>query len=150
MPQDLVVYLDIDGTILYESDGDDPICESLDGQRVGEGISELLHFVCEHCEPYWLSYRARLGRRDILESRIFPHLPPIAKQVGIVYWGDFKHEGIVSGRNFLWFDDYLEPEDMQWLAENGLRDRLVMVDSQGRDNPKRILAVLQQRLGAFS
>lgn len=150
MPKDLIVYLDIDGTILYESDGDDHEVISLDGQRVCDGIGELLHFVCEHCEPYWLSYRARLGRRDILETRIYPHLPPIAEQVGIAYWDNFKHEGIDPDRHFLWFDDYLEEEDAQWLVDNGLRDHLVMVDSKCRDNPKQMLALLKQRIGMFS
>ncbi len=141
----LVVFLDIDGTILYEPHEDDDMDWGfIDGQYVGDGIEELLEFVCERCEPYWLSYRARLGRRDILETYILPHLPPIAREIGIARWDKFKHEGLITDRPFLWFDDYPEPEDEEWLRARNLSDCLVKMEHTGKDNPIRILRALKQ------
>lgn len=146
MTKELIVYLDIDGTILYEPE-DLNERGIIDRQYVGRGIEELLSFVCEHCEPYWLSYRARLGKRDMLEAEILPHLPPIAEKIDIAYWDQFKHEGLATDRPFIWFDDYLEPEDDGWLRAKGLRDNLLMMDCKGRDNPIIMLEALKRSLG---
>jgi len=141
----LIVFIDIDGTILYDPEGED-FPDELDGQRVCDGLERFLEYTLQHCEPYWLSYRARLGKRDILESRILPYLPDIARHVPIAYWDDFKHEGLTTERPFLWFDDYLEPEDAHWLRQNNLRDSLVRVESTQKDNPLLMLEALRQRL----
>jgi len=78
MNSKLVVYLDVDGTILYEPrDGTER--EDLDFQLVCDGLEELLDFVLAHCKPYWLSYRAHLGRTAALAERLFPHLPACAR-----------------------------------------------------------------------
>ena len=59
----LRVYLDIDGTILFDA-GNDETLEGLDFQHVCDGLAEFLEFVVAHCEPFLvgLSGAARLRR----------------------------------------------------------------------------------------
>ena len=85
----LRVYLDIDGTILFEPrDGTER--EDLDFQLVCDGLAEFLTFVIAHCEPYWLSYRTRLGSVQALDERLFDHLPEIARAIPAADWTEFK------------------------------------------------------------
>lgn len=139
----LVVYLDIDGTLLYDP-GDGTGREDLDYQFVCEGLTELLEFVVAHCEPYSLSYRARLGRTDALEQRLFPHLPELARQIPPAYWDHHKHEALDPSRPFLWFDDDPEDEDLTWLQQNNRRDALVRMDAYAPTNPIIILQTLKR------
>lgn len=150
--QQLVVYLDIDGTILYDLDEDDEqdYSEYLDGQFVCEGLETFLGFACEHCDVYWLSYRARLGKRENLERHVLPHLPEIARSIDIAHWNHYKFEGLTTERPFIWFDDYPEPEDLAWLRKNGLEESLIIVDQYQRDKPRRMLSVLEQRIAAMT
>lgn len=140
----LTVYLDIDGTILYDP-GDATQREELDYQLVCEGLAELLEFVLVHCNPLWLSYRARLGYTHALEERLFPHLPPSARQILPAYWDRFKHEALDLHQPFVWFDDDPEEEDMTWLIHNHRLDSFVQMESSNPYNPACILAELKKR-----
>ena len=95
---------------------------------------------------FWLSYRARLGKRDILEHLILPHLPDSAKSIDIAHWENNKFEGLTTERPFVWFDDYPEPEDLAWLEKNNLRESLVIVNQYHRDKPQHMRRVLEQRI----
>ncbi len=139
------IFIDIDGTILYEPEVDPPTDE-LDYQLVGSGIEEFLRFVLDNCEPYWLSARARLGRRESLETYILPHLPPCAAAVPVAYWNEFKHEALDPSVPFLWFDDYPEAEDITWLERHGRRDSLIDMVHTNPDNPARMLETVRQKL----
>jgi len=141
----LRVYLDIDGTILYYP-SDESGSEELDFQFVCDGLEAFLHFVSEHCEPYWLSLRSRLGRTAALEERLFPHLPAIASTIPAAYWETTKSEAFDPGVPFVWFDDDPEPRDEQWLEQHGLISSLVRVDHEQTDKPKQMLNVVKQRL----
>lgn len=141
----LLVFLDIDGTLLYEPEGDE-YPETLDGQLVGRGILPLLEFVNAHCQPYWLSYRARLGQRDILERRILPYLPAVADKIELAFWDEFKHEGLPLDTSFVWFDDDLEVEDAEWLIKHNVSDNHFRVDHRESRNPIIILKEIQRRL----
>lgn len=141
----LVVYLDIDGTLLYDP-GDGTGREDLDYQFVCEGLTELLEFVVAHCEPYWLSYRARLGRTDSLEQRLFPDLPELARQIPPAYWDRHKHEALDPSRPFLWFDDDPEDEDLTWLQQNDRQAALIRMDAYTPTNPIAILQTLKRML----
>ena len=91
--QRLRVYIDIDGTILYDPPyGRGP--DHLDLQQICDGLEEFLLFVVEHCEPYWLSYRTHQGNIQPLEERLFPHLPPVARSIPAAYWDTWKHEAV--------------------------------------------------------
>ena len=146
--QRLRVYLDIDGTILFDA-GDDETPEGLDFQHVCDGLAELLEFVVAHCEPYWLSYRARLGSAASLEERLFPHLPDVARSIPPAHWDEFKHEAIDPCSEFVWFEDNLEDEDAAWLNQYDRRDAFVLVDRTNRDNPQVILREIRARLKRF-
>jgi hypothetical protein len=141
----LTVYLDIDGTILYDP-GDETQCEDLDYQLVCEGLEELLEFVLAHCNPLWLSYRARLGRTHALETRLFPYLPACARRIPPAHWDAFKHEGIDIRQPFVWFDDDPEERDLTWLARHHRLDSLVRLEATNPHNPAHILAELRQRM----
>ena len=141
----LHVYLDIDGTLLYEPKegvGD----EALDYQFLCEGIEELLEFVCAHCQPFWLSYRARLGYTKALEEHLFPYLPPLARTIPPAYWNDFKYEGVNVEMPFLWFEDDIESEDRAWLETHNWLDSFVPLDPYNPQNPFLILAAIQRHL----
>lgn len=139
------VFIDIDGTILYEP-AVEPPTDELDYQLVCAGLEEFLLFAHEHCEPYWLSFRARLGKRDSLETYILPHLPKCAASIPVAYWDEFKHEALESTVPFVWFDDYPEPEDLAWLSRHGIGDSLVQMDRKCPDNARIMLETLKLRL----
>lgn len=141
----LTVYLDIDGTILYDP-GDETRREDLDYQLVCEGVEELFEFVLAHCNPLWLSYRARLGRTHALEERLFPHLPACARRIPPAHWDAFKHEGIDIRRPFVWFDDDPEERDLTWLARNHRRESFVQMQPDYPHNPARMLAEVKRRM----
>lgn len=141
----LRVYLDIDGTILFDA-GDEETPDGLDFQHVCDGLGEFLEFVVAHCEPYWLSYRARSGSRERLEERLFPHLPEIARAIPPANWNEFKHEAIDPHVDFVWFEDGLEPEDEDWLQRHDRTSAFVFVDRTNRDNPYLMLAEVRGRL----
>lgn len=142
----LRVYLDIDGTILYDP-GTAEAREELEHQLVGEGIEELLTFVVAHCDPYWLSYRAKRGITRHLEERLFPHLPEVARRIPTAYWDRAKHEAVDPSLPFVWFEDDLDPEDLAWLEANRCLDRFVAVDATERLNPVLMLREVRGRLG---
>jgi hypothetical protein len=141
----LLVYLDIDGTILFDA-GDEETPEGLDFQHVCNGLAEFLEFVVAHCDPYWLSYRARLGCMERLEERLFPHLPDIARSIPAARWDEFKHEAIDPQSHFIWFEDGLEREDEEWLQRHDRLDAFVLVDHTNRDNPRLMLEEVRARL----
>jgi hypothetical protein len=139
----LTIYLDVDGTLLYFPD-DGSGREELDMQLPGDGLAELLTHVVSHCEPYWLTYRARLGRRDLLEERLFPHLPDIARMIPVAHWDDSKHEAFDPAREFVWFDDDPDAKALKWLRARGLSHRLVRTRTTRADNPVRMLDWLRR------
>lgn len=139
----LVVFLDVDGTLLYFPE-DRSGRDELDLQHLCEGLDELLAYVVRHCEPYWLTYRARLGRRDLLEERLFPHLPPVARKIPVAHWDKSKHEAFDARRRFVWFDDDPEPAALAWLRRRKLSHALVRTDMASPHNPLRMLEVLKR------
>lgn len=142
----LVVYLDVDGTILYDPrDGTDR--EDLDFQLVCDGLEEMLDFVLAHCKPYWLTNRARLGSSAALAARLFPHLPACARRILPTYWDNYKYEGVDLAQPFVWFDDDPEDEDLDWLECQNRLDSFVRMDPANRQNPRRILAEIKTRMG---
>lgn len=141
----LTVYLDIDGTILYDP-GDDTRREELDYQLVCEGLDELLEFVLANCNPLWLSYRARLGRTHALEARLFPHLPAVARQIPPAYWDEDKYEGLDLRQPFVWFDDDPGEQDLLWLERSHRLGSFVQMEPSNPHNPARILAEIKSRL----
>jgi hypothetical protein len=142
----LVVFLDVDGTLLYFPE-DKSGRDELDLQHLCEGLDELLTYAVRHCEPYWLTYRARLGRRDLLEARLFPHLPPVAREIAVAHWDKSKHEAFDPQRRFVWFDDDPEPQALAWLRRRKLSHALVRTDMASPDNPLRMLDVLKHLNG---
>lgn len=100
----------------------------------------------EHCEPYWLSFRARLGTRDALERYILPHLPKCAASIPVACWDESKHEALEPTVPFVWFDDYPEPEDLAWLSRHGIDDSLVQMERSCSDNARIMLETLKLRL----
>jgi hypothetical protein len=144
----LRVYIDIDGTILFDA-GVEETPEGLDFQHVCDGLADFLEFVVAHCEPYWLSYRSRLGSALRLEERLFPHLPDVARSIPPANWDQFKHEAIDPRSDFVWFEDNLEDEDAAWLDQHGRRDAFVLVDRTNRDNPQVMLRELRTRMKRF-
>ena len=144
--QKLRVYIDIDGTILYDPPyGRGP--DHLDLQQICDGLEEFLLFVVEHCEPYWLSYRTHQGNLRPLEERLFPYLPPAARSIPAAYWDTWKHEAVDPMVPFLWFEDGLERECEAWLRKRGLEASFYNVDRTCPDNPRLMLQHLKQRLG---
>lgn len=142
----LRVYIDIDGTILYDPPYGRGL-DHLDLQLIGDGLEEFLEFAVEHCEPYWLSYRTHLGNLQPLEERLFPHLPPIARSIPAAYWDTWKSEAIDEAIPFVWFEDGLERECEAWLRDRGLESSYFEVDRSCRENPRLMLAHLRERLG---
>ena len=143
--QKLRVYIDIDGTILYDPPyrrGHD----HLDLQLICDGLEEFLLFVVEHCEPYWLSYRTHQGAIQPLEERLFPHLPSVARSIPAAYWDEWKTDAIGETAPFLWFEDGLERECDAWLRQRGLEANFFEVDPACCDNPRLMLQHLKQRL----
>ncbi len=141
----LRVYIDVDGTILYEPPHQDGP-EELDFQLVCDGLDVFLDYVIENCEAFWLTYRARLGYRGALEEHIFPHLPRVAASIPVAYWDELKTEAIDPKRPFLWFDDSLEREEADWLESHGLTRNFIWTHPGRRDNPIHMVEELKRRL----
>jgi hypothetical protein len=141
----LRVYLDIDGTILFDAhECETP--EGLDFQLVCDGLEEFLDFVVANCEPFWLSYRSRLGSVHSLEERLFRHLPEVARSIPPAHWDQFKHEAVDPHTAFVWFEDDLEPEDAAWLEQQNRLDSFVQVEPGNRDKPRLMMGEVQARL----
>jgi hypothetical protein len=145
----LRVYLDIDGTILFDADSDETP-EGLDYQLVCDGLEDFLEFVVANCEPFWLSYRARLGSAQRLEERLFPYLPHVARSIPPAYWDQFKHEGVDLQSDFVWFEDDLEPEDAAWLQRHDRLAAFVRVDRTNRDNPRLMMREVRSRMSRMT
>ena len=139
------VYLDIDGTILFEP-GNETAREELDNQLVCDGLALFLEFIVAYCDPQWLSYRTRLGTLTRMEERLFLHLPDIARRIPAANWNEFKHEAIDPKSPFIWFDDDAEPEDIVWLTSNGCLSSLVQMQPTNRQNPSIMLQEVKVRL----
>ena len=110
----LVVYIDVDGTILYDTNGRSAI-ESLHDPYVCGGLGQFLNFVVAHCDPLWLTYRDWMGSASRLARNLFPHLPEVASRISAAQWDESRSETVGPRRPFVWFDDYLESEDGDWL-----------------------------------
>ena len=145
----LRVYIDIDGTILF-TPGDASASTELDHQLVCEGLEEFLAYVVEHCDPYWLSYRTRLGRCDSLVERLYPHVPAVARAIPAANWDGFKHEAIDPRSHFVWFEDDIEDEDLSWLEKHGRLDCFVRIGATHRANPSLMLAEVKSRIDVSS
>ena len=143
--EQLQVFIDIDGTILYDPPYGGGL-DHLDAQLMCDGVEEFLEFVVEHCEPYWLSYRTYQGDLEALEERLLPHLPAVARKIPAANWDTWKSEAIDPAVPFVWFEDGLEDECELWLRSRGLLTSYFEVDPGCHNNPRLMLAHLKQRL----
>ena len=140
--QKLRVYIDIDGTILYDPPyrrGHD----HLDLQLICDG-SRRVSPVCGRALRAVLAQLSYPPGRypDLGRTALSP--PPIGGPLDPR--GLLKTDAIDETVPFLWFEDGLERECDAWLRRRGLEANFFEVDPTCCDNPRLMLQHLKRRL----
>lgn len=113
------IYLDIDGVLLKK-----------DGEP-SDGVLEFLKYVTDNHSVYWLTTHCRGGENNAVEY-LLRALPAESREyldkIIPTDWQTLKTEAIDFSQDFRWFDDYSMQAELNVLAENNAKDKLVLVD----------------------
>jgi hypothetical protein len=115
------LYLDIDGVLLTAKH-----------TRAADRVDEFVDFVTTHFECYWLTTHCKGDSRTALKYLAqFMQLETIEKLKDAVRptnWDALKTEAIDFESDFYWLDDSPLPVERRILEDNGVGDRLVLID----------------------
>lgn len=123
------VYIDIDGVLLEK------------GQKIPEGAKELIQFLTNEFDCYWLTTHCRLG-----ENKTIEYLEPfydkksieLLKKVKPTNWDTLKTEAIDFGSHFYWLEDYPFESEIKILEKNHKLNSLIKVDLKNPQELKRV------------
>jgi hypothetical protein len=134
------LYLDIDGVLLTAKH-----------TRAAEGVDEFVDFVTTHFECYWLTTHCKGESRTALKYLVqFMQSETIKKLEDAVRptnWDALKTEAIDFESDFYWLDDSPLPVERRILEDNGVGDRLVLIDLERPSELANIGLELKYLLG---
>lgn len=132
------LYIDIDGVLLTKKN-----------TKVSDGAEELINYVTEKFECYWLTTHCRNGSTDSLLNMMSQYFsPPILtklKRIKPIVWNTLKTEGIDFASEFYWIDDYVFEAEKEILKRNNVFDKLIIVNLIGRPNLFDVLDIISQK-----
>jgi hypothetical protein len=118
-PMKTKIYLDIDGVLLSRR------------QEVPKGAIDLIRFIVEHFDCYWLTTHCRSG-----VNKTISYLSPFYNETTLVLleqikpteWETLKTEAIDFKANFYWLEDYPFESELRVLEKYGKSDRLFKIN----------------------
>lgn len=118
----LRLYLDIDGTILSNEQGEGPNSKALK-----LGSIDFLEWAVKEFDCYWLTAWAVDGENADITHDLDPFLPPSCRGIPVARWRSLKTEAFArEDGNFLWADDSVLHAEYKWLNERDWSDRVVL------------------------
>lgn len=133
----LSLYIDIDGVLLTSHH-----------TQPAPGAVELIDYVTQHFDCYWLTSYCRGDARPVLKllSKYFDkHTMSKFQSVHPTQWHNHKGEAIDVESDFYWLDDNPSRAAIQMLKDHECLDRLIVVDVNREDELKGIAEYLSQR-----
>ena len=126
----MVIYIDIDGTLIMTSERH----LQSGAYETGLGCLEFLRYATNNFECRWLTFHARRGYINNV-SRVFRealrvHTLPddwraILDKIQPAPWSATKTDGIDFTRDFAWIDDDVSLYDQNILASKNMTDRWI-------------------------
>lgn len=133
------LYIDIDGVLLSRTD-----------PRPAEYAVEFIDYITTHFDCYWLTTHCK-GEAVTVSDYLSEYFPDdiIAKMMCVkpTMWETLKTEAIDFESDFYWLDDYpfkAELAELEWLR---LADRCIVVNLNRKDELKRIMFLLEEKIG---
>lgn len=115
------LYLDIDGVLLTAKH-----------TRAADGVDEFVDFVTTHFECYWLTTHCKGDSRTALKYLMQFMQPKTIKKLEDAVlptnWETLKTEALDFKSDFYWLDDNPLQVEQAGLKENGVSDRLILIN----------------------
>jgi hypothetical protein len=125
------LYLDIDGVLLTAKH-----------TRAADGVEEFVDFITTHFECYWLTTHCKGDSRTALKYLAqFMQLETIKRLKDAVRpanWDALKTEAIDFESDFYWLDDNPLQIERKTLEDNGVSDRLILINLE---NPNELTTI---------
>jgi hypothetical protein len=125
------LYLDIDGVLLTAKH-----------TRAADGVDEFVDFVTTHFECYWLTTHCKGDSRvalKYLKQFMQPEtINRLEDTVRPTNWDALKTEAIDFESDFYWLDDRPLQTERKTLKDNGVSDRLILINLE---NPGELAAI---------
>lgn len=123
------IYIDIDGVLLTKD------------KKVPDYGNELIDFLTDRFDCYWLTTHCRTGRNVAVEYlKGFYRSSTLEKleRIKSSEWIDLKTEGIDFESGFIWLEDYPFNSEKEELRKRGKLDSLIIVDLSRQNELKNI------------
>jgi hypothetical protein len=136
------LYLDIDGVVLGKRDPtSSEVC-------LAHGAPDLLQLALDIFDPWWLTTHSD-GEIAPIVRYLTPHcddeVMTLVRRIPAAAFRTLKTEALV-GTDFLWLDDAPLFVERQWLADRGLLDKWIEVNTRRRPHDlDRVLPILRAR-----
>lgn len=114
------LYIGLEGVVLVHGRNPDPFL----GYEIVPFAKSFLHWATQHFDVCWLT---DLGARHAFYVNDQLGLRPSA--VPVCGFNDSKVEQLDPSDDFYWIEDDLIPSEVAWLAQHGLANRLIQVDT---------------------
>ena len=131
MPDNLLLYLDIDGVLLRRRHSG-----MFDGFELAPGCLDFLEWATSRFRCHWFSMRCRPGfldgSRRAFRAAGAPLDDPrwaVLNRIEPAAWSIHKTEAIDPASEFWWVDDNVTEDDLDWLRAHHREDRLTQVSS---------------------
>jgi len=132
MKEHLIIYLDIDGTILNK-----------DGTPAYMA-TELIKYCVENFDTYWLTTHCKGDAKQTFKhvSRYFPtESHQYLEKIKPTNWGALKTDALDFSKDFVWFDDYLMHSELVVLEDHGAESKHIMINLD--ENPQQLEEMLE-------
>jgi hypothetical protein len=119
------IYLDIDGVLITKDGGP------------AHGVLEFLKYITDNHQACWLTTHCRGDAETAvryLQDKLPAEAMPFLRKIKATSWQTLKTEAIDFSQDFRWLDDYAMQAELDVLAKNKAKDRLMMIDLRGNKN----------------
>ena len=131
------LYLDIDGVLLTKHN-----------TQAADGAVELIDFILDNFDCYWLTTHCRDGHADELMKMLSEYFSDvIIQKIAIIkptIWNTLKTEAIDFSSVFYWLDDYVFEAEKKVLMSKKSLCQLIMVDL---NNKNELYGIIQKLKG---
>lgn len=130
------LYLDIDGTIITIHD-----------DKEAKHLNEFLSYAVKNYNCYWLTSHCKGDVRPALyyvKSRVSQESFALLEKFKPTNWDLWKTEAIDFDSDFIWLDDYVFDTEKEILMEEGVLEKLILVDLD--ENPNQLLEIAKSEV----
>ncbi|RZJ93068.1 MAG: hypothetical protein EOO60_06085 [Hymenobacter sp.] len=115
------IYLDIDGVLLTAKH-----------TQAAQGVDDFVDFVTAHFECYWLTTHCKGDSKSAIKYLMQFMQPATTEKLKAAVhptnWDALKTEALDFETDFYWLDDKPLQVEQARLKENGVSDRLILVN----------------------